>query len=354
MDRSLIVIAGVCVPERRVYAQRVASHFSRPLISTADLSSRSTAGVARPGDRPLLGTGDLPVGPRSQPVETAFLVERIGREFAATAGSAVLELPRAVAPTHVLGHLGEDAELVCVVDASHALSDLTDDRPLRPVDGRMSPLADPGSRALQAALYVEFASTVVIHGWDRVPTPDLSVLMALLSHLAPTARLRPTRGPRKDLARDGSQEPVGIRPGWLRLLNADFDPHMTDPRVSAYRYEQVRPFHPGRLRAVLDTIEKGSFGTVLRSSGFCRIATRASTSALWEHVGSAIWLNPIATDMGDLATIGQDIAFFGLDLDSAQLKLALDGACVTDGELSAGPRYWKTFADPLPSWSDHA
>ncbi len=351
MDRSLIVITGVCAPERRAYAQRVAAHFSRPLISAADSAPRLDAGEAMPGDRPLLGAGEFPLGPRSQPVENAQRMDRIVRDLAATGDRAVVELPRTIAPTHVLGHLEGDVELVCVVDAVHALSDLEDDRPLRPHDGWMSPLADPGSRALQAALYVEFANTVVIHGWERVSTPDLSVLMSLLSHLAPTARLRLSRGPREDLARDGSPEPVETRPGWVRMLNADFDPHMTDPTVSAYRYEQIRPFHPGRLREVLDAIEKGTFGSVLRSSGFCRLATRASTAALWEHVGSAIWFNPIATDMGEFATIGQDIAFFGIHLDAGQLKLALDGACVTDSELNAGPRHWKTFTDPLPAWN---
>jgi G3E family GTPase len=58
------------------------------------------------------------------------------------------------------------------------------------------------------------------------------------------------------------------RAGWVRALNDEHDPYMTDPRVSTVRYERLRLFHPSRLAAALDEIDTGRFGLLLRSAGF--------------------------------------------------------------------------------------
>ncbi|WP_228484821.1 hypothetical protein [Microbacterium cremeum] len=89
---------------------------------------------------------------------------------------------------------------------------------------------------------------------------------------------------------------------------------------------------------------------MLRSAGFCRLATRAGVLARWNHVGSAIWIDPIAADV-ETATTAQDLPFTGLDLDVYGIRDALDTAAITDDELAAGPVAWSRFADPLPAWS---
>ena len=180
------------------------------------------------------------------------------------------------------------------------------------------------------------------------------MLMALASHLNPLARIRLARDPHEDTRAALATEtsiPVGERAGWVRMLNDEHDPHMTDRRVTTFRYEQLRPFHPERLvRALDDEIDARRWGLVLRSVGFCRLATRPGMLARWEQVGSAMWLDPLHT-RDTFSCIGQELAITGLDLnaDSAVTR-ALDGAALTDAEMDAGPDAWERFTDPLPSW----
>ncbi|MDO9589837.1 MAG: GTP-binding protein [Microcella sp.] len=140
------------------------------------------------------------------------------------------------------------------------------------------------------------------------------------------------------------------------MLNGNFDPHMTDPRVSAMRYEQARPFHPQRLHEVLDErIDSGHCGTIIRSSGFCRLATRPGVTAHWDHVGSMIAFSPLARDGeqhpdDEPLALGQDLIVIGLDVDAVALRAALDSAALTDDELLAGPEVWAQFSDPFPAW----
>ena len=143
------------------------------------------------------------------------------------------------------------------------------------------------------------------------------------------------------------------RAGWLHALSNAHDPYMTDRRVATVRYEQLRPFHPGRLTRALDRIEAGRCGHVVRSAGICRLATRMETAASWEHVGSAMWIDPLDLD-DDSSAVGQDIVFTGVALMPHLLLRELDEAVLTDAELAAGPRAWRRFADPLPAWPDAA
>ncbi|GAA5596001.1 G3E family GTPase [Kocuria rhizophila] len=125
--------------------------------------------------------------------------------------------------------------------------------------------------------------------------------------------------------------------------------------MSSLRYENVRPLHPQRLGDLLDhRIETGEFGTVLRSAGFCRLATRSHVIAQWNHVGRMICLSPLARDedMGErdeLLALGQDLGIIGLDLDVPALRRAFDDAALTDDELAAGPAAWSQFHDPFPA-----
>lgn len=245
---------------------------------------------------------------------------------------------------------------ITIVDARHALDDLRGPTPLRrsSIDSR----GDVGARARQFAQFVELAAAVVLVNWESVPTAELSLLMTVLSHLGPTARLRLSRGAADDLAALRGDVRVasvaaGERPGWTQILNDEHDPFLTDRRVVSVRYEQLRPFHPERLMAALELIDSGRHGILLRSAGLCRIATRPNVVARWEHAGSAIWIDPQPDDDG-LAEVGQDLALTGIDLDRVMLRRTLDDAVLTDDELAAGPLAWQHFADPLPAWPDVA
>lgn len=321
MDTTIVTM-GVCAPERQAYAERTAAALGRPLH------------FARRGDR---GTAHSLPRPRPRSEEDRVVVD-VGTD---------IDLVHTL-----LAHGGVDAEAVCVIDARHMIGDLLDDAPLvasaRPGDTR----GDVGARARQAAAAIELATRIVWVNWERVPTAALAAQMALASHLNPAAIVRLSLDPLHDLAspaaRDGETE-VLERAGWVRALNDEHDPYMRDNRVSTLRYDQVRPFHPGRLLAALDRLDDGAAGRLVRSAGFCRLATRPGILARWEQVGSAMWIEPIGTDDGRMG-LGQEIAVTGLDLSAPKLRHVLDLAALTDDELAAGPEAWTHLDDPLPGW----
>jgi hypothetical protein len=319
MSRT-IAIMGVCAPERRAYAERTAVALDRTLhlLRIADLRSPH----ALPHPRPR-----------------------------ADAEAAVVDLGSDVDLVHAIGARGAaEVEAVCVVDARHMIGDLLDDAPLVASVRSGDPRGDVGARARQAALALELATRIVWINWEQVPTPALAVQMAVASHLNPTAVVRLSRDPLSDLRSEAEHDgEILERAGWVHALNGQHDPYMRDNRVMTLHYEQLRPFHPARLSATLDRLDDGAAGRLVRSAGFCRLASRPGILARWEHVGSAMWIEPLGTDDGRMG-MGQELVFTGLDLSAPKLAHLLDRAALTDDELAAGPAAWAAFDDPLPAW----
>lgn len=330
---DVVAVVGVCGPERLRYARELAADTGRLFVPASRLAMSPD-----------------PAG------ETTALVP-----WVTNAEGVVIEFPVGLPVTEIIGALSLDdndavlREVVCVADALHLVDDLRrDSYSHRRLTAEVT---QSMAHSLLAATQLEFASTIALVNWEALSTPDLSTVMALVSHISPWARVH-LRGDNDHRAAPGEHYGVGqARPGWVSLLSADFPPHMTDPRVSALRYENVRPLHPGRLQTLLhDRLEPGEFGSVIRSAGFCRLATRPHMVAHWEHVGCMISFEALAPDdefggSDDLLAVGEDIAFFGLDMDRLALIGALDEAVLTDEELIAGPAEWATFSDPFPAWN---
>jgi len=333
---EFIAVIGTCAPERRRYARRLAELSQRPLV---------TPSVPRGHD----------------PVPDA--IER-ARAVCGERG-VVVDLPVGTRVTHVIGGFADPhngtrlMSVLCVVDAAHLLDDLQrdDDLTLVDSDDHGHPSMHVVARALMTVTQLEFASSVILVNWQSVPTAELSAIMALVSHLNPRARLRLERSGRETLPLLFAHAVDYDGAGWMRVLNDAFDPHMTDPRVSALRWHNPRPVHPGRLAHLLDTtIEPAVLGRVVRSSGFCRFATRPGITAHWEHVGSTISFTPVAHDQQLLPddeplALGQDLVLIGLDMQHEALRAALDAAVLTDDELLAGREAWNTYPDPFPVWA---
>lgn len=332
---DVIAVIGTCTPERRRYARRLAELSGRPLIT------------------PRAARGHDPV---PDAIERAL--------DARSERGVVVDFPLGTRVTHVIGGFADShngtrlMSVLCVIDAAHLLDDLqrTDDLTLIESDDGGRPAEQLVARALLTVTQLEFASSVVLVNWQTVPTADLSAIMALVSHLNPRARLRLERSGREPLPLLFAHAVDYDGAGWMRMLNDAFDPHMTDPRVSALRWHNPRPLHPARLAHLLDTtVEPGVLGRVVRSSGFCRFATRPGVTAHWEHVGSTISFTPVAHDQHLLPddeplALGQDLVLIGLDLQHEALRAALDAAVLTDDELLAGRETWSSYPDPFPVW----
>lgn len=269
--------------------------------------------------------------------------------------NAVAEFPATTPAQDIIGSIVDNdlattlSSLICVLDASHLLNDLYSDSLIKMPTG-------PVPEALVTASHMEFASNVVLTRWEHIPTFELSAMMALISHLAPTARIHLSNKYTPTQAKRGLYVLGQARPGWVRILNDQFDPHMTDKRVSATRFESFRPFHPERLsRLLTEEIAANAFGMVVRSAGFFRLATRPGLIGEWQQVGQRTLLNNLGSDQLDspdseVLSLGQDIAIVGFDLDHRRLANAFDLATLTDKELALGPDHWLTFDDSLPPW----
>lgn len=333
---EVLAVVGSCASERAVYAKRVAAMTQRMLVPATRLA--------------------VSLDPVDEALSIACWVDE--------SAGAVMEFPTSTPMTELIGALAEESAptvlvgVVCVVDAAHLIDDLwCDTYHARVVVGGSGRSAtEDVAEALAMANHIEFASHIVLVNWSALPTQELSMVMAVVSHLAPRARLRLQRRSVEPWTDRVVFAPGQDGPGWIGVLNERFDPHMTDPRVTAFRYESVRPLHPGRLQVLLDErIEPGEFGRVVRSSGFCRFATRPYRLARWDHVGRMISFSPmpehdVSEPDEEILAVGQDLAIIGVDLDASRLVDALDSVALTDEELIAGPQVWSSFLDPFPAW----
>ncbi|WP_022872939.1 GTP-binding protein [Nesterenkonia alba] len=339
---DVIAVVGACGPERRDYARRLARHEGRKLLSAQRIAVQSDAlrAITHRLER-------APYGPE-----------------------LLVELPLHAHMPDVIGELTDGphntrlSDIVCVVDAPHLVSDLFCEEYIVTDQQRLWDLQEERTefiaRAELIVQQIEYSSTVVILNWQSLPGDYVQMLTALISHLNPQAALH--LGDTGDLAPTAAAPPYTpdqTRPGWISLLNQNFSPAVEHPAVMAMRYDQPRLFHPARLRHLLDgEIDHGAFGKLVRSSGFCRLATRPHITAHWEQVGGVISLLPLSfdhqiTEPSQMLTMGQDIALIGIELDLHGLTAALDAALLTDEEFAAGPMLWATFEDPFPAWTPH-
>jgi G3E family GTPase len=106
-----------------------------------------------------------------------------------------------------------------------------------------------------------------------------------------------------------------------------------------------RPFHPLRLSNALDELRG-----LLRSKGFCWIATRPSIAAIWSQAGPNLVIEPAQYWSTTELEPSQAIVLIGVRLDKAKLTRLLEAALSTDAELAEGERAWQAYPDPLPAW----
>ncbi len=140
-------------------------------------------------------------------------------------------------------------------------------------------------------------------------------------------------------------------PGWIAELKGGHTPETEEYGIRSVTYRSPRPFHPTRLMNALADWEG-----VLRSKGFCWIASRPDVLAVWSQAGPNLTIEPGERLAPDAAP-GQELVFIGVDLDPEEPFRRLAPALLTDEEFALGPAGWLTLEDPLPDWDlahDHA
>ncbi|MFC0626314.1 GTP-binding protein [Kribbella deserti] len=239
--------------------------------------------------------------------------------------------------------------MVTVVDASGFLRELaTGDRL---IERELAPVPED-ERSISDLLVdqVEFADVIVISKTDLVSSEELGRLESVLRRFNPTARLVHARygevsvGEVLDTRR---YNPVmaAQAPGWIAELEGGHTPETEEYGIRSVTFRAERPFHPARLLEALE-----DWQGVLRSKGFCWIASRSDVLAVWSQAGPNLTIEPGQRLTAEDETPHQELVFIGVDLDRDEPRRRLEPALLTDDELALGPSGWASFDDPLPSW----
>jgi G3E family GTPase len=160
-------------------------------------------------------------------------------------------------------------------------------------------------------------------------------------------------------------------PGWMATLRGEEQPETAEYGITSFVFNARRPLHPKRFFSFVNkkSLPKG----LLRSKGFCWIATRSDLVGLWSQAGQIAELSPHAfwwdtvpssewpEDPETLASIKnqfdgeygdrrQELVFIGRKMDESKIRTALNACLLTDEEMKGGPEKWAAFPDPLPKW----
>jgi G3E family GTPase len=249
-----------------------------------------------------------------------------------------------------LGRLAKLDTLVTVVDASTFLSEIVRgeglaDRDLAAGEGDARSIAD------LLTDQVEFADVILLNKTDLVSPAILDTVETLLRRLNPTAKLIRTDHGAVDIGEvlgTGLFDPVAAAqtPGWDEEIADGHTPETEEYGISSMTFRSDRPFHPQRLGDALGQVTR-----VLRSKGFCWIASRPTIAAIWSQAGPNLVIEPAQYWSGTEIAPGQEIVFIGIKLDRDKVRRLLGQALLTDAELAEGQQAWAGYPDPLPAWN---
>ncbi|MFG1790238.1 GTP-binding protein [Nocardia sp. NPDC049149] len=248
-----------------------------------------------------------------------------------------------------LGDIARLDTMVTVVDASTFLAEVAKgqalaERNLQAGEGDARTIAD------LLVDQVEFADVLLVNKTDLVGAAAAGAVEATVRRLNPRARVLRTTNGVVELAEvlgTGRYNPVvaAEAAGWAEELAGGHTPETEEYGIRSLTYTADRPFHPQRLAEAL-----GELRGLLRSKGFCWIASRAELAAIWSQAGPNLVFEPAAWWSSLEVPAGQELVFIGIKLDRERVRGLLDGALLTDAEFAAGPLEWAEYSDPFPAW----
>ncbi|WP_019203145.1 GTP-binding protein [Tsukamurella sp. 1534] len=253
-----------------------------------------------------------------------------------------------------LGDLAALDTMVTVVDASTFLGEVARGNTLAQ---RGLGAAEGDARSVADLLVdqVEFADVVLLSKLDLVSAAAGGAVEAAVRRLNPRARVTPMshgRVPLAEVVGTGlfDHEAATSVAGWDDEVIGGHTPETEEYGISSFPYRADRPFHPQRLLEALDEVR-----AILRSKGFCWIASRPEFVAVWSQAGPNLTIEPAAYWAQVQGEPQQELVFIGVRLDADRLRALLDGALLTDHEVAEGPAAWRGYPDRLPAWNvpDH-
>ncbi|WP_308166842.1 GTP-binding protein [Nocardia albiluteola] len=248
-----------------------------------------------------------------------------------------------------LGDLARLDTMVTVVDASTFLAEVVQGQAL----AERNMQAGEGDERTIADLLVdqvEFANVLILNKTDLVSANAVGTVEATIRRMNPAARiLRSTHGVVEldEVLGTGrySPETAAQFDGWEEELSGGHTPETEEYGISSLTFTADRPFHPQRLESALAQLNR-----LLRSKGFCWLASRPELAAIWSQAGPNLTFEAGGYWSSLEMPPGQEIVFIGVRLDRPHVRDLLTSALLTDAELAAGPRAWAAYPDPFPSW----
>ncbi|MBF6163995.1 GTP-binding protein [Streptomyces gardneri] len=250
-----------------------------------------------------------------------------------------------------LGDIARLDTMVTVVDASTFLAEVARgqalaERNLQAGEGDARTIAD------LLVDQVEFADVLLVNKTDLVGAAAAGAVEAAVRRLNPHAHVLRTSNGVVDLAEvldTGRYNPLvaAEAEGWAEELAGGHTPETEEYGIRSLTYTADRPFHPLRLSEALEQLRG-----LLRSKGFCWIASRSTLAAVWSQAGPNLVFEPAAWWSSLEVPPGQEIVFIGIKLDSEEVRALLDAALLTDEEFTEGPSAWADYPDPFPVWED--
>ena len=239
--------------------------------------------------------------------------------------------------------------LVTVIDASTFLPELARGEAL--IDRDLA-ATDDDARSISDLLVdqIEFADVLLLNKTDLVSEKTCATVETLLRRLNPSAKVvRTTHGVVEldAVLATGLFDPLlaARTPGWDEEIADGHTPEIEEYGIGSMTFRSDRPFHPERLQAALDQLQG-----LLRSKGFCWIASRPTIAAIWSQAGPNLVIEPAqywsTTDFAP----SQEIVMIGVHLDRRRVSDLMESALLTDTELAAGQSEWVAYPDPLPAW----
>ncbi|MGB8406145.1 MAG: GTP-binding protein [Mycobacterium sp.] len=254
----------------------------------------------------------------------------------------------------ILSDLARLDTMVTVLDACTFLPELARGEALA---DRNIAVADGDSRNIADLLVdqVEFADVILINKTDLVSAKTTATVEAVVRRLNPGARItRTDHGvvPLETVLDTGLFDPelAAEAPGWDEEIANGHTPETDEYGISSMTFRADRPFHPQRLADGLDQVRG-----LLRSKGFCWIASRPAVAAIWSQAGPNLTIEPAQYWASTDIEPGQEIVFIGVRLEKSTVRALLDSALLTTDEMAAGSNDWLHYPDPLPTWTvDHS
>ena len=222
---------------------------------------------------------------------------------------------------------------------------------------------------------IEFATVIVLNKSDRIDAEAMEELKRFVHHLNPYAQILESQYGQVDLKSvlgtgTYNEEWAEGHPNWLAVPRGSEQSEVDEYGIESFIFEARRPFHPERFALAL-SFDDGILAGVMRSKGYCWIATHHSEAFRWSQAGVSIkmdqdgpwmctvddteWPEDEASREWIMSTMEepwgdrrQELVFIGSEMDEVVLRSRLEDCLLTDEEMLLPPEQWALWECPLP------